>query len=315
MSTVTIATQLKRIGIRHLIVGHPLVTYFLLAFAGTWLLELPIVLGQDGLGILPYHVPLPIYIVLFLACSFTGPTLAAILVTAALEGREGIKAFLRRYLQWRVGIQWYLLVIFGTPLVYILAASLWLGVTPIQAVLANWPAFFTFYLPALLIFPALITWGEEPGWRGFALTRMQTRYNPLVSGLVVGLLHGLWHLPSFLLVSGPPALGPFSISQYAFNTLAIMVITITWTWIFNNASGSILIAVLAHSGLNASQAYIGSVVPNYPASSGTVALGIFLVIAVILIVATKGQLSYRPIIANRQSRPSQERLNQEVNRR
>ena len=128
---------------------------------------------------------------------------------------------------------------------------------------------------------------------------MQTRYTPLVASLVVGLFHGLWHLPSFLLVNGPPALGPFNLSQYLINTLAIMVITITWTWLFNNASGSILFAVLTHAAFNASQAYIGKVVPNFPAQAGNAALGIFLAIALVLIVATKGQLSYRSVRMNR----------------
>ena len=140
MSTVIPTAQFRLIPIRLLLARHPLVAYFVLAFAGTWLVELPIVLGKDGLGIFSYSVPLPIYIVLFLICSFTGPTLSAILVTAALEGRAGVKAFLRRYLQWRVGVKWYLIVILGTPLVYLLAASIWQGIAPFQAVLSNWPA-------------------------------------------------------------------------------------------------------------------------------------------------------------------------------
>ena len=69
------------------ITRQPVVAYFVLAYLGTWLLQLPMVLGQDGLGIFSFSVPLPIYIVLFLASSFSRPTGAAIYVTSVLEGR------------------------------------------------------------------------------------------------------------------------------------------------------------------------------------------------------------------------------------
>jgi hypothetical protein len=62
--------------------------FFVLAFGGTWLLFAPIVLGHEGLGLLPYSVPLWLYVALFLAGTFLGPTLAAFVVTAALEGRK-----------------------------------------------------------------------------------------------------------------------------------------------------------------------------------------------------------------------------------
>ena len=273
--------------------AHPLVAYFTIAFAGTWLMNLPMVLGKEGLGLFSYSVPMVLYIILFILGSFSGPTLAAILVTNAVDGKAGLRKFFRRYAQGRVGLPWYLVVIFGFPILYVAAASVSLHGVPLAEISANWGTFFSSYLPALLIFPAFITWGEEPGWRGFALTRMQERYHPLVSGLVVGFMHGLWHLPIYLLIVGPVASGPFDLVRFSTNVVAIMAITIIWAWVFNNAKGSILFAVLLHASLNAAQSWMGTLIPDYPQAAGEVAFGFYIVAALALILITKGRLDYQ----------------------
>jgi uncharacterized protein len=272
---------------------HPIAAYFTLAFAITWALHTPLVLGRNGLGIFPYEVPMAMYVILFILGAFSGPTLGAFLVTTALDGKEGRRKLFRRYGQWRVGLLWYALAIFAFPIIYIIAGSVALGGVPFTDLHAHWATFFSTYLPALLIFPALITWGEEPGWRGFALTRMQEYYHPLVSSVIVGFMHGLWHLPVFLLVSGPIALGPFNLLSFIGNTATIIAITILWTWVFNNAKGSILIAVLLHASLNASQAWMSVLIPDYPLdAAGKIAMGFYVVAAVALIFMTNGRLGY-----------------------
>jgi membrane protease YdiL (CAAX protease family) len=278
--------------LRLALVKHPVIAFFVLVFAFTWLLNLPMVLGKDGLGIFNYSVPLPLYVVLFILGAY-GPSFAAILITAALEGRQGLGRFFRRYGQWRFGLRWYLFAVFAFPIIYLAAACFWLGLEPLQTVLAQWPAFFTVYLPALLIFPAFITWGEEPGWRGFDLTRMQPRYGALLATLVIGLMHGLWHLPIFLLVNGPVASGPFNLTNFMVNTLAIMAVSFIFTWGFNHARGSILMAVLLHASFNAAQAYIGGLVTPYPAEASSTAIGICVALALVLLVAPRGRLAYQ----------------------
>lgn len=306
MSTLTLSPKASfAVSIRSLIVHHPFIAYFLLAFGGTWLLDLPIILGRDGLGLLPYHMPFVLYAAIFLAGSYAGPTLAALLVTAALEGKAGVYRFLRRYVQWRVGLRWYLLILVGYPLFFLGLVSLGLGNVPLQALRTHWGTLFTLYLPALLIFPAIINWGEEAGWRGFAQTRLQTEYGALKTSLLVGFCHGVWHLPVFLLVEGPAAMGPLHPWVFARNTLDIMLITIVWTWLFNRAQGSILIASLSHAAWNAAQAWVGAFVPNLPKQVGSVSLNdiatlIFLVTALIVILATKGRLGYQTVAKHEQ---------------
>lgn len=265
MSTLTVSPKATRpVSLRNLLASHPFIAFFVLAFAGTWLFFAPMVLGQDGLGFLPYHVPLWLYVVLFLAASFSGPTAAALLITAARDGKTGVNQFLRRYGQWRVGWQWYLIFLVGFPALYLLSATLWLGAAPWQALIDQWPTFFTVYLMAVLIFPALINWSEEAGFRGFAQTHMQKAYGALTATLIVGLLHSLWHLPVFLLVHGPPALGPFDLGEFLLNTLVILFLTVIYTWIFNGGQQSILIAALMHASLNGTQAWVGRLLPNQP---------------------------------------------------
>jgi membrane protease YdiL (CAAX protease family) len=275
---------------KKVLASQPLVSFFVLAFVGSWLFLAPMVLGQDGIGLLPYSVPFVLYVVLFLAASFTGPTLAALVVIAALDGKPGVKLFLRRYGQWRVGLPWYLLMLFGFPAIYLIAAIIWMGVEPLQALVQRWSAFFTVYLAGVLIFPGLLQWGEEPGWRGFAQTRMQRRSGALQASLVVGFLHGLWHLPNHLLIVGPPAAGPFDLTNFLLNTAIVMALTIVLTWIFNGAQQSILVAVLTHASFNVSQAWLGALLPNQPAQVEYTALIIVAVCAVVIALLTKGNL-------------------------
>jgi CAAX protease family protein len=291
-STYTIRSETS--SVKSWITHHPITAYFLIAFGGTWLLDSPMVFGKDGLGILPFSVPFPIYAALFILGSYAGPTLAALLITNTLEGGAGVKAFLRRYFQWRVAPLWYLVAFFGYPLIYILADVIWLGIAPLRNIFIQWPAFFTMYLPSILIFPGLITWGEEPGWRGFAQMRLQEQLGALKASLVIGFLHGLWHLPIFFIVSGPVANGPFTFGQFVQNILTIMLITVIWTWIFNNAKQSILIAVLIHASGNAVQQLIAQWIPDFSQSAQYTVLGFYVVIALVLVLSTKGRLAYKP---------------------
>jgi uncharacterized protein len=249
-------------------------------------------LGQDGLGLLPYSVPFGLYVVLFVASSFTGPTLAAVVVTAALDGKAGVKHFFRRYAQWRIGLPWYLIMLFGFPAIYLIAATVWMGLEPWQALTQQWRTFFTVYVPAVLIFPGLMQWGEEPGWRGFAQTRMQAHYSLLLTSLLVGFLHGIWHLPNHLLVNGPTAAGPFDLNNFVINTALIMALTIVLTWLFNGGRQSILVAVLAHAAFNAAGAWSGTLLPNQGVQVANSALMIVVVCAVVVVVLTKGKLGY-----------------------
>jgi uncharacterized protein len=112
--------------------------------------------------------------------------------------RPAVGWLLRRLVQWRVGVGWYLLVLLGIPLVELMGAFAVLGEEPLDDLAQNWSVIFTAYLPAVLYVAIFTGMGEEPGWRGFALPRLQERHGPLLGTAVLSVVWGMWHLPNVL---------------------------------------------------------------------------------------------------------------------
>ena len=272
---------------------HPLVGYFTLACAGTWLTFAPVVLSRSGVGALPYVTPFPVFAVLFVLAGFLGPTLAAFVMTRITTGKAGVRLLLKRYVQWRVGLHWYALALFGYVALNLLVAAAVVGVGPLGAIGGKWPLIFTLYLPTLFTFNLVTSLGEEPGWRGFALPRLQLKYGPVGGSIILGLLHGLWHLPVFFL----PTLG---FGHFATWIPAILATTILWTWVFNNTRGSLLIAVILHAASDAAGSFalftllgVNKMALPVQVQIGYVYLGALIGAALLVIALTRGRLSYR----------------------
>jgi len=304
MSVATTAAPLApSSAFRRILVQYPLAAYFVIAFFVTWILILPMALGQgpNGLGILPFTVPDAGLLVLFILPCF-GPAAGAIIVTWAESGKAGVFQLLRRLVQWRVGIGWYLVAIFGALLIWLLGFTAAAGLTPFSNFFGQLPLVLSTFVPLLafgLVIPSL---GEEPGWRGFALPRLQARYGPLLGTLILGTIHGLWHLPSFF----TPFAAPFTLGNFLGFVAAIMGASFFWTWIYNNTKGSLLIALLVHSAFNAASGVLNlnAIIPQDLTYAGWVqAIGggawlnavAFGAAGLLVIVLTRGRLSYRPI--------------------
>ena len=226
----------------------------------------------------------------FFFAAYFGPLLGALVVTGLVDGRAGVWKLLGRIVQWRVGLQWYLIPIIGFPLVFIVAYSFVLGPSSLVGVVQNWQLILSVYIPLLLmgiLFPSL---GEEPGWRGFALPRLQLRYGALIGTLILGVLHAFWHLPAYFL-PGAILPGAFDPTVFIANSCAIVAFSFLWTWVFNNARGSILIAMIAHAASNAFSGYVPQVL-NLPDDPWAV-FKIFGVCALLLIILTRGRLGYK----------------------
>src|ERR671910_1783106 len=205
---------------------HPIITFFVLTYALTWL-AWPL----WALGLYPIA---PVF-------SFA-PFLTALVVLAITQGKSGIGGLLRRMVRWRVGLWWYAVALF-LPVGIALAATalnVLLGAqAPSAADLGGWTGLFSTFAFVLLIPAAGGTW-EEPGWRGFALPRLQARRSALVASLILGAVWALWHLP-FVVATG---------QMGGWDIVIILAWTLVLTWVYNGTGGSVLIVMLMHAMFN-----------------------------------------------------------------
>ena len=275
MTTVNAVISTKR----NPIACYPLMSFFTLAILFGWLVVLPSLLLD-----LPFKP--------FQTVGAYAPLLAAVIVTAA-QGGEAMKAFMRRITNFRFGFGWYMLAIFGYIVLYLLVAGL-SGAPLRQSLTENWQLLITIYLPAMFTTYLLNAIGEESGWTGFALNHLQKRFRPWMAAAVLGILWAVWHLPAYFV---PSEMGAFNPIGFIIFTLLAIFIRIIWSWATNHAQGSAVIAMLLHASGNAvSLALIPQLLPmptpDQFAQSGMILLGILLVTATGLVVATRGRLSY-----------------------
>lgn len=205
---------------------HRLTTFFALAYVVGWA---PWPFAAAGL--LPAQVSfLPF-----------GPLVAAVVVIGLTDGRPGYRRLGSRLLRWRVGWVWYVVAL-GLPAVLVLVTGMvndWLGAPPPDFTAIVWSDL------ALLLAWRLVdvsdgAAGEEPGWRGFALPHLQSRYSPLASAGLLGVLVGGWHLPLVVL----DELAPVGLAS-------TVVITVVYVWLFDHTDGSLLMTLLFHASQGA----------------------------------------------------------------
>jgi membrane protease YdiL (CAAX protease family) len=208
-----------------LIRRHPLPTFFILAYALSWWAW---ILYAAGLS------PNPI-------ASF-GPFLAAIVVLALTEGKRGVLGLFRRMIRWRVAPGWYAVALLLPAVLAAAAAGLnvLLGAQPPSAAqVSAWPGILSTFAIVLLI-PGIGGAWEEPGWRGYAVPRLQRGRSALLASLILAVLIAGWHLP--LMVTG---------QIYYSDIVLILAAVIVFNWVFNSTNGSVLIIMLMHAANNA----------------------------------------------------------------
>jgi membrane protease YdiL (CAAX protease family) len=286
-----------------MVIDHPLVAFFVVAFVGGWIILLPTVLFESGFGLIPIDIPAPAVMLSFIPAAMAGPALGAFVVTRMVEGKEGTRQLLRRrILRWRVGIHWYLIAIFGVPIVYFVASSFVLGAAPLDALIEKWPFLFTSYLPKVVMVFLIVSLWEEIGWMGFALPRLQDRYGPLVASVVLGVLWALWHLPAYFnstqVVEDKVGLGDLDRLLYLLPLLILLATStrIVMSWLFNVAMGSVIVVTLFHAAFNISNnELVTAFMPQMKSmfANNEWMYAVSGVLALVLIVFTKGRLSYK----------------------
>jgi membrane protease YdiL (CAAX protease family) len=234
--------------------------YFVLAFAFTWSFWWLAVLEARGL-IPPLPVP-----ALFIGAF--GPMVAAVVLTVRESGRAGLRSLLGRVTRWRVAPVWYGVALLGPIALQLAAMALHvaLGGQPPD------PSAMVAALPGVVLLTAYmlvqVGIGEEVGWRGYALPRLQAGHGALVSSMILGSIWTLWHLPLFF----DPATG-YSITPFWVFLFFLLPVSVLITWVFNSTGGSVLVVMILHAVLNASGTPLWRAIPEYGAmESPTVAL-------------------------------------------
>jgi len=278
--------------IKAFIKKHPVLTYFVLTFAISWGGVLAVA-GPRGILSPPEPTATPnplVYLVMFV-----GPGVAGLLLTGLVSGRAGLRDLFSRFVNWRVGVRWCAVALLTAPLA--MAAVLFvLSLTS--------PAFrpgifasgskVSFLLAGIAAGLAVGIF-EEIGWTGFAIPRLRQRYGILTTGLLVGILWGIWHGIVFLGSTGSS--GPVPPALY----LAVLLFTflpafrVLMVWVYDR-TGSLLVAILMHVSLTASTLIL------QPLAAGVQAVTYDLVLAAVLwfvvvavAVANRGQLSRQPL--------------------
>lgn len=248
-STPSILSYVKR---------YPLIFCFTLAFLFTWSNWLPQAMTDHGL----LEIQVPGFITLIAGY---GPALAAILVAGLVQGRVGLRRLLAGLVRWRVGLRWYLAALLIPPAIQFSALGLHLLLNrePLHLAASAPLPFGSDGLPlwgqGLMLFVIFILGfdglGEELGWRGYALPKLQAKHGALVSSLILGFFWAAWHLPYMLSAGSALAGKPFSL--FLLNLLGISIV---YTWIYNNTRGSTLLAILFHAVGNTTGTLIGILV-------------------------------------------------------
>ncbi len=210
----------------------------------------------------------------------------AAIILVIVEGRKGgLRELLGRFLIWRVGIQWWAFALLFTIFPSVAALYLyqllggptvdWSGLQPLYTV-----------VPTIIILTIMAGMGEEFGWRGFLLPRLQARHNALVSSLIIGLVWITWHIPLFF------TKGTVQYQWRAEAGLLLPILgyglfvtawAIQYTWVFNNTKGSVLLAAVVHGAGNA---WMGSYIDIYRGHFGGVLVftGVMVAVSIIVVI-------------------------------
>jgi membrane protease YdiL (CAAX protease family) len=235
---------------------HPVLSFYAMVFAISWG-GILLVVGLGPGGIPATKGQVGAMMPFMLLALFAGPSVAGLLMTGLVYGREGFRDLLTRMTRWRVGARWYAVALLTAPLV-VTATLLALSLTSPEFL----PSIFTSDdKVTLLLFG--IGWGlvgggllEELGWTGFAVpTLLRQRHGVLATGLFVGVLWGLWHFLITFWASGTSS-GALSLAGFLpailFYVGSLPAYRVLMVWVYERAGESMLVAMLMHASFSAS---------------------------------------------------------------
>jgi len=218
----------------------PLSTYILLTFGSAWLIWSPLLVAEY------LHLTLPVPSIVLISLGTFAPSITALFLTWGYAGGTELRRLLGRALIWHVSPIWYVIAIAGPALVMLLA----MGINVLLGGTApNYVPFGARWLIVVVNFVLVFLiggpFGEEFGWRGFALPSLETRFSSLWASVILGAIWTVWHLPLFF-ISGS---AQYSLPFWMFALLTIPL-TILITWVYHGSGDSLLLVMLFHAAFN-----------------------------------------------------------------
>ncbi|MCE7744748.1 MAG: CPBP family intramembrane metalloprotease [Candidatus Heimdallarchaeota archaeon] len=222
-----------------------LILFFVITFVWSWVLFLPNVLNSYGIIALPTWSTQ-----VFSGFAIFGPLVAALIVTGIAQGGKGIVALLKKGIKADFNKKWLLPIFLLFPILAGIAFGIIIPIFgySIETGYYNWGLVIGVVLIGFFVGGPL---GEEFGWRGYALDPLQKRFGGLGASLILGFIWGVWHLPLHFITGTTQQFIPI----WAFILLQ-MVLSVFYTWIYNNTGGSVLAVILLHWTANIAGALI-----------------------------------------------------------
>ncbi|GAB5473882.1 MAG: hypothetical protein Mars2KO_19810 [Maribacter sp.] len=206
-----------------------LLTFFVSTYGVSWILFF---VGHQ-LNVLP-----------IILLGIWAPSLTSIFLTGYFRGKSGVFELFKRFKRIRIKWYWWVVLVLLPAAIHFTGTSLWqvLYLGEFSPSILNISYWVGAIVPSILIAGL----GEELGWRGFALPRLQQRYAPITASFILATVHLLWHLPTYWLGQG--------IHNVPFIYVAAFALpwTFIFNWLYNKSGGSLLFAVGFHAISNAS---------------------------------------------------------------
>jgi membrane protease YdiL (CAAX protease family) len=283
--------------VKAFIKSYPVLCYFALTFAISWG-GFVLVVGRGGIPATAeeFATLMPFVGLALLA----GPTVASLLLTGLVDGKAGYRDLLSRLRRWQVGVRWYAVALLIGPLT---AAAVGLVLSLLSAE----------FLPALVVAgdKASVLLGglagglvvgifEELGWTGFAVQQLLRRHEVLATGLIVGVLWGVWHFLNHFW-AGSNMSGELDLTLYLplilFHAIAERTAyRVLMVWVYDRTNGSLLLAMLMHASFTARLLILGPMATGLPLLIWNYAMAAALWIVVLVVtVASGGHLSRQPL--------------------
>ncbi len=274
-------------GVGSFIKRHPVLAYYILVFFISWGGGL-LALGPGGM--LGTTVTPRTQLLVNVPIGILGPFVAGLLMTGQLYGRPGFRDLLARLLKWRVGAGWYAFALLTAPV--ITTVSLLARSTP--PAIATADDKLGLLLMGLAIGLGSSPFFEEVGWTGFAVPELRKRFGVLTTGLLMGVLWGVWHYPAFSATGRASA--PLSTFVFTVALLFTWLIPyrILMVWLYDHTQ-SLLLAMIMHVPIVVEKfvLYPPDASSTFTATSNLIQAGALWVIIGVIFLASRGRLETR----------------------